>query len=114
MKAQSAIVTAAVTLGLAVPVASAAAAKNLMLKPPVRPSVLLHTTEAFPGNCTLNMQEGYLSVYLCTGGASGAPAVRVIVGKRPAVVKKKVAAPVPRGCALAPSERQLSGILCIL
>jgi hypothetical protein len=114
VKARTAIVTAAVTLGLAVPVASAAAAKNLMLKPPVRPSVLLQRTEAFPGSCTLALTEGNLSIYLCTGGASGAPAMRVIVGKRPAVMKKKVAAPAPRGCALAPSDRQLSGVLCIL
>ncbi|HST16075.1 MAG TPA: hypothetical protein VLK36_00285 [Gaiellaceae bacterium] len=113
MKAQSAIVTAAVTLGLAVPVASAAAATNHRVAPPVMPSVLLQTTGAIPGNCTLTLQQGYLSIYVCTGGASGAPTVRVI-GKRPVVVKKKVAAPAPRGCALAPSDRQLSGILCIL
>jgi hypothetical protein len=112
VKVQSAIVAAAVAIGLAVPVAGAAAARNQMVKPPVMPSALLHATSAFPGNCTLTLTEGYLSIYLCTGGAAGAPAVRV-TGKSP-VLKKKVTAPAPRGCALAPSERVLTGILCLL
>ena len=113
MKIHSAIVTAAATLGFAVPVADAAAATNHMVKPPVMPSALLQATEAIPGNCTLTLQEGYLSIYLCTGGAAGAPAMKV-TGKRPVVIKKKVAAPAPRGCALAPSDRLLTGILCAL
>jgi hypothetical protein len=121
VKVQSAIVTATVALGLTVPVAAAtAAASKHMIKPPVRPSVLVQTTSATPGNCTLTLTEGYLSIYLCTGGAAGAPAVVVIgqspvVIKKPVVTKKKaVAAPAPRGCALAPSDRVLSGILCAL
>jgi len=108
VKVHTSILAAAAALGLAVPVAgNAAAPKHRHIKPPVMPA--LQRTNAIPGSCTLTMTEGYLSIYVCTGGAAGAPALRV-TGKGNSV--KRAAA--PHGCALPPADRQLSGALCIL
>ena len=108
MKTHTSILAAVAALGLGVPVAgNAAPPMHHYVKPLVMPP--LARTKAMPGSCTLTMTEGYLSIYVCTGGAPGAPALRV-TGRRSAV--KRAAA--PHGCTLPPAGRLLSGALCIL